>query len=167
MLAGLLLFIAAFAVWDLVDDWVEGEGTGHLVLEAGVAVAGLVGLTIEARRFARLRSTAGDLAQRLAASQEQAREGLSRVIDAQLDEWALSPAEKETALLLLKGLSFTELSSLRHVSEATARQQARSVYKKAGLDGRHELAAFFLEDLLVVPAPKPTGDRAKMPRPAL
>lgn len=31
---------------------------------------------------------------------------------------------------------------------ATVRQQARNLYKKAGLSGRHDLAAFFLEDLL-------------------
>jgi len=34
------------------------------------------------------------------------------------------------------------------VSKTTVRQQARSLYGKAGLAGRHELAAFFLEDLL-------------------
>ena len=33
------------------------------------------------------------------------------------------------------------------VTEATARQQARAVYKKAGLSGRNDLAAFSLEDL--------------------
>jgi DNA-binding NarL/FixJ family response regulator len=34
------------------------------------------------------------------------------------------------------------------VSETTVRQQARAIYRKAGLSGRHDLAAFFLEDLL-------------------
>jgi hypothetical protein len=38
--------------------------------------------------------------------------------------------------------------SIRAVSEATARQQAAAVYRKAGVAGRHDLAAFFLEDLL-------------------
>jgi DNA-binding NarL/FixJ family response regulator len=53
------------------------------------------------------------------------------------------------ASLLLKGLSHKEIAEVRRVSEATARQQARAVYKKAGLSGRNELAAFFLEDLLL------------------
>jgi hypothetical protein len=38
---------------------------------------------------------------------------------------------------------------VRSITEATARQQARGVYKKAGLSGRSDLAAFFLEDLLL------------------
>ncbi|MCC6847687.1 MAG: helix-turn-helix transcriptional regulator [Deltaproteobacteria bacterium] len=87
---------------------------------------------------ARWRQEAGDLIA-----------GLGDAIDRQLDRWGLSPAEKEVALLLLKGLSHKEIGALRDVSEATVRQQARSLYAKAGLEGRHDLAAFFLEDLLV------------------
>jgi len=46
------------------------------------------------------------------------------------------------------GLSHKEIAAVRGVGENPVRQQARSLYKKAGLGGRHELAAFFLEDLL-------------------
>ena len=38
---------------------------------------------------------------------------------------------------------------MRGAGERTVRQQALAVYAKAGLAGRAELAAFFLEDLLV------------------
>ena len=75
-------------------------------------------------------------------------DGLSDAIDAQLDRWKLTPAEKGVTLLLLKGLGHKEIATVREVGETTVRQQARSVYRKAGLAGRHELAAFFLEDLL-------------------
>jgi len=51
-------------------------------------------------------------------------------------------------LLLLKGLSHKEIAEVRNVSETTVRHQARSLYRKAGLSGRNDLAAFFLEDLL-------------------
>ncbi|RMF83933.1 MAG: DNA-binding response regulator, partial [Nitrospirae bacterium] len=75
--------------------------------------------------------------------------GLGEAIDAQLHRWGLTPAEREVALLLLKGLSLREIAAVRRVGEATTRQQAQAVYRKAGLAGRHELAAFFLEDLLL------------------
>jgi DNA-binding NarL/FixJ family response regulator len=98
------------------------------------------------------------LAQRLSESRAEAERwkqdaadligGLGAAIDRQLHKWGLSPAEKEVALLLLKGLSHKEVASLRSVSETTVRQQARALYKKAGLEGRADLAAFFLEDLL-------------------
>lgn len=75
--------------------------------------------------------------------------GLGAAIDQQFDRWDLTEAEKEVALLLLKGLSHKEVAALRDTSDATTRQQARAVYKKGGLSGRNELSAFFLEDLLL------------------
>lgn len=77
-------------------------------------------------------------------------QGLSKSINQQFDDWRLSKAEKEVGLLLLKGLSLRDLSSVRGVFERTARQQATSIYNKAGLLGTAELSAFFLEDLMFV-----------------
>jgi len=75
--------------------------------------------------------------------------GLGEAIDAQFDRWGLTPAEREVALLLLKGLSHKEIAAVRESSERTARQQARAIYAKANLSGRAALSAFFLEDLLL------------------
>ena len=75
--------------------------------------------------------------------------GLGKKIGEQLDEWSLSAAEKEVALMLIKGLSTRELAQLRGTSEKTVRQQASQIYTKASVDNRAELAAFFLEDLLL------------------
>lgn len=75
--------------------------------------------------------------------------GLGDAIDAQFDRWGLTPAEREVALLMLKGLSHKEIASARDSSERTVRQQARAIYSKANLTGRAALSAFFLEDLLL------------------
>lgn len=75
--------------------------------------------------------------------------GLGVAIDAQFERWLLSPAERDIALLLLKGLSHKEIASVRRVGEATVRQQAQGIYRKSGLSNRNDLAAFFLEDLLL------------------
>ena len=75
--------------------------------------------------------------------------GLGEKIDEQLNEWSLSSAEKDVALLLIKGLSTKELAHVRGTSEKTVRQQASQIYAKANLVNRAELAAFFLEDLLL------------------
>ena len=74
--------------------------------------------------------------------------GLSDQIDRQFDRWDLTVAEHEVALLLLKGLRHKEIAAIRGTSERTVRQQAITIYKKAGIEGRTDLAAFFLEDLL-------------------
>ena len=74
--------------------------------------------------------------------------GLGAAIDVQFTRWNLTDAEREVALLLLKGLSTKEIAAVRAGSERTVREHARSIYAKAGLTGRAALSAFFLEDLL-------------------
>jgi DNA-binding CsgD family transcriptional regulator len=74
--------------------------------------------------------------------------GLGDAIETQFSRWNLTEAEREVALLLLKGLSHKEIAVVRSVSERTVREQARAIYSKAGLTGRTALSAFFLEDLL-------------------
>jgi DNA-binding CsgD family transcriptional regulator len=106
-----------------------------------------------------LKAEAAALAKQLMATEQEAyrwkREagellaGLGVAIDAQFERWALTPAEREVGLLLLKGLSHKEVGAVRRVGEATVRQQAQGVYRKAGLSNRNDLAAFFLEDLLL------------------
>jgi DNA-binding CsgD family transcriptional regulator len=74
--------------------------------------------------------------------------GLGEAIEAQFSRWNLTDAEREVALLLVKGLSLKEIATVRATSERTVRAQARSLYAKAGVTGRAALSAFFLEDLL-------------------
>jgi len=76
-------------------------------------------------------------------------EGLSKIINEQMNVWKLTIAEKQITLLLLKGLSLKEIATIRETSERTVRQQAAQIYKKASINGRAELSAFFLEDLLL------------------
>ncbi len=70
------------------------------------------------------------------------------VMQKQFDAWKLTASEQEITIGLLKGLSFKEIAVLRSTHEKTVRQQATSVYRKSALKGRHELAAWFFEDLL-------------------
>lgn len=89
-------------------------------------------------------------------------QGLGDAIDVQFTRWGLTDAEREVALLLLKGLASKEVAAVRGSSERTVREQARAVYAKAGLTGRAALSAFFLEDLL---APIEAGGHASIAQP--
>jgi DNA-binding CsgD family transcriptional regulator len=158
--------VAALAAVDVFADIGEGTTISHVVSESGVLVVGLLGsafmlqrLALVLRRARAVEREAEDLKHRLAETEADAQrwrgeardlmKGLAISLDQQFNRWALSPAEKETALLLLKGLSHKEIAKVRSVGATTARQQARAVYKKAGLSGRYDLAAFFLEDLML------------------
>lgn len=83
-------------------------------------------------------------------AQSSSRE-LASLIENQFSIWHLSDGEKDVALLLIKGFSMKEIADVRQTHEKTVRQQATSIYKKSGLSGRQELAAFFLEDMLNLP----------------
>jgi DNA-binding CsgD family transcriptional regulator len=168
LIAVLVAFVAValLAGIDVALDLHQGTTIVHVVTEGGVFLVGLFGtvsmaqrLRSAVRRERAAREEALALAMQLEATQAEAVRwrgeardllaGLGAALDRQFERWALSPAEKEVALLLLKGLSHKELAEVRSITEATARQQARAVYRKAGLSGRSELAAFFLEDLLL------------------
>ncbi len=82
-------------------------------------------------------------------SAEDALAGLGVAIDRQFTAWGLTPTEREIALLLLKGYGHKQVAGDTGRSERTVRQHAVSVYQKAGLGGRAELAAFFLQDLML------------------
>ena len=80
--------------------------------------------------------------------------GLGEEIDGQMTTWQLTPTERQTALLLLKGYSHKQIADYTERSERTVRQHAVAVYRKSGLGGRAELSAFFLEDLLLPDNPE-------------
>ncbi len=75
-------------------------------------------------------------------------EEIRKMIDQQFTDWKLTESEKDVALLLIKGLSMKEIADIRATQDKTVRQQAATIYRKANLSGRQELAAFFLEDIL-------------------
>lgn len=91
------------------------------------------------------------------ASAEHALQGMSRAIDGQFEAWGLTSAEREVALLLLKGHSHKAVARQTGRSPQTVRQHAAAVYRKADLTGRAELSAFFLEDLML-----PERDRERV-----
>lgn len=84
---------------------------------------------------------------------ELALEGLGRAIDEQFTAWGLTPSEREVALLLLKGHGHKQIAAATQRSERTVRQHAVAAYEKSGLAGRAELAAFFLEGVMLPAKP--------------
>jgi len=171
LLAGILLVLAVGAIVSLILDgpasWISPH-TAFDVLMDGAALAAVTYVWWAWRRAARE-------AERLRVSLEERRaerdawrtsakktlDGLGEAIDRQFESWALTPSEREVALLVLKGHSHKRIAWVTGRSEHTVRQHAGSAYQKAGLHGRAELAAFFLEDLMLrASAPDPRPDTA-------
>ncbi|KJK13729.1 hypothetical protein UB46_39910 [Burkholderiaceae bacterium 16] len=154
----LLAFFPAYHIWDLSQIHVSSGVNYHLVTEAAATIVFLWILFVfvrerqrAAREFAELRNVAhaGEraLAERDTAARQSTRNFLDQMLE-QFEAWKLTPAEKDVALLRVKGLSLEEIAGLRESRAKTVRQHAANVYAKAQLEGRHQLAAYFLEDLM-------------------
>ena len=145
---------------DVISDYSEGVNWRHLLIEFLIIFACLcVLLTLWWRTISlstqrhdvlkhELSKTHADLIEWRNKTHELL-DGLGKAIQEQFDNWGLSAAEQEVGLLLLKGLSIKEIANIRETSERTVRHQATSIYRKGNLQGRGELSAFFLEDLLL------------------
>ena len=160
--AGMTLLLAAIAAWgvtDIVLDQPMPLFSIHMALEVSFVCLSLASIAYLWIGWTRARIGLGRASERLAAQEVENNEwrrrarkflhGLGAEIDGQFDRWSLTPAEREVALLLLKGYGHKQSAALLERSERTVRQHAVSVYRKSGLAGRAELSAFFLEDLLL------------------
>ena len=162
----LFVVIALLMATDLTIEFRHGESIALQSFELVIFTSALAGIAFHwwqmaaaRRRSARLDVELAQARAEVLRSSEDARrwnaeaqnvlDGLGAAMDRQFDRWGLTPAEREVALLQLKGLRHRAIAELRHTSERTVRQQALSIYRKSGLDGRSDLAAFFLEDLLL------------------
>lgn len=79
---------------------------------------------------------------------KQLQDGINASMQQTFIDWKLTIAEVDVAVLIVKGFSLVEIAHLRSTSERTVRDQAASIYHKAGLKNRIELMAYFVEDLL-------------------
>jgi DNA-binding CsgD family transcriptional regulator len=133
-----------FFVGDVIGDLREDPTSIHFLFEATVTMALVLGVLFGA--FA-LRRTI-ELLRAQEAALDVARGALSDVIARQFQTWALTPAERDVAFLALKGLDVAEIAELRGAAQGTVRAQLTRIYSKAGVSGRAQFAAFFVEDLL-------------------
>ena len=143
---------------DLAADLSQGADTEHMVKEAIVVALSILAIAWLMWGLHRQRLEIRSLRQELETANSppaqadkyvlEARRKLGNVITQQFSEWLLTGSEIEIGWLLLKGLSLKEIAMLRNTQEKTVRQQASSIYKKAGISGRHAFSAWFIEDIL-------------------
>lgn len=119
------------------DD--DGDG-----LEAVVVVALIFGLIYSGAEMLRVLRR-----QRLLEDQLRAASGaFNQLLQERFETWELTAAERDVALLALKGLSIAEIAGLRDSKEGTVKAQCSAIYRKAGVSGRPQLISLFIEELM-------------------
>ena len=141
------LVCAVFFVADATEDvWEEGL-SGYTLLEAAVSIALIAGVIfggIEMRR-------AIDRNKRAESALSAASGALADVIKTRFDDWSLTAAESDVALLAIKGFEVNEIAKFRGTAEGTIRAQLTRIYEKAGVTSRIQLMSLFLDDLIETP----------------
>ena len=168
VLAVFVLIVFGTSAAEIVSEFVDGESLGSMgddlsrfALSAIVLGIFIYELRAQQRALRELRGQLEKGRGQLARLDTKSRELASQyraVMQMQFDAWNLTASEQDVVIGMLKGLSFREIAELRETREKTVRQQASSVYRKAGVSGRNELAAWFFEDML---EPPPISDNVE------
>ncbi len=135
---------AIFFAGDVLADFRMSGLIPHTVFEALVALALVLGTLFTGWELRRTLEAMRRAETALAAASG----ALGEVIVTHFEEWGLTAAESEVALLALKGFDGAEIAGLRGSAGGTVRAQLARVYSKAGVSNRSQLIGIFVEELL-------------------
>lgn len=145
---GLQAACALFFLLDALADWIDAlRGVALLdtrIAEILIVAALIFGLALTMREIRRLLRRQKRMGQQLQAASG----AFAQLLDEHFDEWALTPSERDVALLAIKGLSIAEMAALRSTKEGTIKSQCNAIYRKAGVSGRLQLLSLFVEELV-------------------
>lgn len=161
-----LVASVAFFVFDAVSDivsWIIGNnlpslpGFAYLFLEIFSAAALVLAIRILMHQMRGLEAENNRQSQSLTFLRGEMDHFARRKFDA----WSLSPAERDIAMYMLKGLSIADIAAARSTAEGTIKAQTSSIFRKTGVASRTELMSLFLDEFLDIGATcKPPLDSA-------
>lgn len=150
-LFGLLSLQTACALLLLADalaDLLGGErflrASASHYLEFAVVVALVLGICLTAREIGKVMRRHQSLERTLKAASG----AFHQLIEESFDAWSLTPSERDVALLVIKGLSISEIAKARRTKEGTIKAQCNAIYRKAGVSGRTQLLGLFIDELM-------------------
>ena len=157
----LYLLIGIFTVligMDILRHVLTGSVGFNVVIDSFIGIVVLLFFAISKSKFTKHILAEKEFETKMSSLREEIDEWKKRsstfllefesLIQSQFVIWGLTSAEKDVALLLVKGLSFSEIATIRGTTNNTVRNQAHTIYSKSNLKSRTELAAYFMEELL-------------------
>ncbi len=138
---------------DALSEW--GDERVHAISELLAVAALWTGAAVTLWGLYRLMDRNAAVEEQL----EAASGAFHTILLQKFDAWGLTPSERDVALLAIKGLSITEIAAVRETREGTIRAQHAAIYRKAGVSGRADLLALFIEEI-AAGLPDPNGRAA-------
>ena len=152
VIVGMMLAFIFFlfdVVFDLRDHFSDGtpyskDEVIHLVFEGGAVVALFFGMVSLFKYTSFLKNQNIKAQMQLSALKVD----FDEYVRSQFTKWELTVAEKDVALLLLRGLNTSDIADLRSVSVGTIKVQAHNVFGKSGVSSRVEFMALFMDEFI-------------------
>jgi DNA-binding NarL/FixJ family response regulator len=142
-------FSAVFFIGDVIADfraWGFGVAAGHihLYIETAAALSLVAAIVVEVNYLMRLlrRKEHLENSLRLAGS------AVHDVIEAEFEDWQLTPAEQDVATFLVKGLSTVEIADMRGSAEGTVKAHLNAIYRKSGTKNRAEMLSLLIDTMM-------------------
>lgn len=130
--------------WDMLWPTSINRFAESDVLETLVTLALFFGLAFTGNELRQILTRQNQLEDQI----KVASGAFNEVMEARFTSWSLTSAEREVAILAIKGFSISEMADLRDTKQGTIKAQCASVYKKADVSGRLQLLSIFLDDLM-------------------
>ncbi|MSU92317.1 hypothetical protein GE300_22575 [Rhodobacteraceae bacterium 2CG4] len=143
------LIATTFFLWDVGAAFIGLRSTPiswqtREMIEIGAALGLVLGFVVGLRVLIVTTRRNRAMEDRLRAAST----AFAELLEQRFVEWRLTPAERDVAWFTLKGFSNAEIAGLRETSEGTVKAQSNAIFRKAGVSGRSQLMALFLDDLL-------------------
>ena len=151
--AGIMLACIAYFIFDITVDVAEHiiEGASYTTSALFHTSVELVAVIVLGYSVHILRQHMLGLRQQLqydAQTMQLLRGEFDRVIHAKFDEWKLSSAERDVTLLIIKGLSITDIAAARGTASGTVKAQSTAIFRKIGVSSKAELMSLFMDEFL-------------------
>jgi DNA-binding CsgD family transcriptional regulator len=127
---------------DITSEW--GEFTWHTWAEILGVIGLVIGASVTLNQYRHLLRRTLKVERELGAVSGAFQE----MIEAHFTAWQLTAAERDVALLSIKGISNTDIAEMRNTRAGTIKAQHAAIYRKAGVSSRAELISVVFENLI-------------------
>ncbi|MBB5223098.1 DNA-binding CsgD family transcriptional regulator [Amaricoccus macauensis] len=135
------------ASWFLFDILMEvgdiWRNPWHQIPEVTAVILLCVGTVLSVRQITSVLRRSDAIEARL----QTASQAFRALLEETFDDWGITDAERDVAILTLKGLSISEIAEARGTRPGTVRAQSAAIYRKAGVSNRLQLMSLFMDDL--------------------
>lgn len=141
----LLITATLFFAYSLISKHAfESNSLSSTLLEGSVFILLLTVLIDSFIRVARLNAAVSFYKKDTSYSQKY----FINTVNQQFENWQLSDFEIKLALLLLKGMTISEIALMLGKKEFVIEKKAREIYIKANVKDRYELISYFINELI-------------------